>query len=118
MPLGRITLYVRDVEATIDFYERHFGFKPLRQEGDRIVELLASDGGANLMIHQAGKAQKMGQVLVKLVFDVENVDAFRAKCAGDGLEFGPLHQADGYVFANAKDPSGNPIAISSRAFRR
>ncbi|HEX8049272.1 MAG TPA: VOC family protein, partial [Rhizobium sp.] len=30
----------------------------------------------------------------------------------------PLHQADGYVFANAKDPSGNPIAISSRAFRR
>ncbi|TIX91494.1 VOC family protein [Rhizobium sp. P44RR-XXIV] len=118
MPLGRIVLYVRDVEATIDFYQRYFSFKPLRQEGDRIVELLAPDGGANLMIHQAGKAQKMGQVLVKLVFDVENVDAFRAKCAGDGLEFGPLHQADGYVFANAKDPSGNPIAISSRAFRR
>ncbi len=118
MPLGRIVLYVRDTEATIDFYQRYFGFKPLRQDGDRIVELLAPDGGANLMIHQAGKAQKMGQVLVKLVFDVENVEAFRAKCAGDGLEFGPLHQADGYVFANAKDPSGNPIAISSRAFRR
>ena len=118
MPLGRVVLYVRDVEATIDFYERHFGFKPLRQDGDRIVELLASDGGANLMIHPAGKAQKMGQVLVKLGFDVEDVEAFRDKCAGEGLEFGPLHQADGYVFANAKDPSGNPIAISSRAFRK
>jgi catechol 2,3-dioxygenase-like lactoylglutathione lyase family enzyme len=117
MPLGRITLYARNVDATVSFYEKHFGFKPLYLEGDRIVELLAQDGGANLLIHPAGKAQKMGQVLVKLVFDVENVEAFRTKCAEEGLEFGPLHQADGYVFANAKDPSGNPIAISSRAFR-
>ncbi|MGY5808544.1 VOC family protein [Rhizobium sp. LEGMi198b] len=118
MPLGRLVLYARDVDATISFYEKHFGFKPLRQDGDRIVELLAPDGGANLMIHPAGKAQKMGQVLVKLVFDVEDVEAFRAKCAGNGLEFGPLHQADGYVYANAQDPCGNSISISSRAFRR
>lgn len=118
MPLGRIILYVRDVETTIGFYERHFGFRPHRQDGDRIVELLAPDGGANLLIHPAGKAQKMGQVLVKLVFDVEHVEAFRAKCAEEGLEFGPIHRADGYVFANARDPSGNSIAISSRAFRR
>jgi len=118
MPLGRLVLYVRDVEATIGFYEKHFGFKPLRQDGDRIVELLAPDGGANLMIHPAAKAQKMGQSLVKLVFDVEHVEAFRTKCASQGLEFGPLHQADGYVFANAKDPCGNSISISSRAFRR
>jgi catechol 2,3-dioxygenase-like lactoylglutathione lyase family enzyme len=117
MPLGRVVLYVRDVEATIGFYERHFGFKPLRLQGDRIVELRAEDGGANLMIHPAGKAQKMGQVLVKLVFDVEHVEAFRARCSEDGLEFGPIHQADGYIFANAKDPSGNSISISSRAFR-
>jgi len=118
MPLGRITLYVRDVEATIRFYVTHFGFTPLRLEGDRIVELLASDGGANLMIHPAGKAQKMGQSLVKLVFDVEHVEAFRARCSEKGLEFGPIHHADGYAFANAKDPSGNPISISSRAFRQ
>ncbi|MDL2405439.1 VOC family protein [Rhizobium calliandrae] len=118
MALGRIILYARDVEATIGFYEKHFGFKPLRQAGDRIVELLAPDGGANLMVHPAAKTQKMGQSSVKLVFDVELVEAFRAKCASGGLEFGPLHQADGYVFANAKDPSGNSISISSRAFRR
>ena len=117
MPLGRLILYVRDVEATIRFYEKHFGFKPHRQEGDRIVELLAPEGGANLMIHPAAKAQKMGQALVKLVFDVEHVEAFRARCVEKGLEFGPVHQADGYIFANAKDPSGNSISISSRAFR-
>jgi len=118
MTLGRLVLYVRDIAATVAFYEKHFAFKAIQHEGDRIVELVALDGGANLMVHPAGKAQKMGQSLVKLVFDVEDVAAFSAKCAGAGLEFGPLHQADGYVFANAKDPSGNSISISSRAFRK
>jgi hypothetical protein len=106
------------VEATVGFYEKHFAFEPLRQEGDRIVELVAPDGGINLLIHPAAKTQKMGQSLVKLTFDVEHVEAFHAKCSSEGLEFGPLHQADGYVFANAKDPCGNSISISSRAFRR
>ncbi|MDE1993334.1 MAG: VOC family protein [Rhizobiaceae bacterium] len=118
MPLGRLVLYARDVEATVDFYERYFGFKPLRRDGDRIVELLAPDGGASLMIHPAAKSQKMGQVLVKLVFDIKDVEAFRDACAKEGFEFGPLHRADGYMFANAKDPCGNSISISSRAFRR
>jgi predicted enzyme related to lactoylglutathione lyase len=118
MRLGRLVLYVRDVEATIAFYERYFGFKALRLEGDRIVELVASDGGANLMIHKAAASQKMGQVLVKLAFDVEDVEGFCAECASRGLDFGPIHKADGYVYANAKDPSGNPISVSSRAFRR
>ncbi|GES44110.1 hypothetical protein RsS62_33620 [Rhizobium dioscoreae] len=108
MSLGRITLYVRDVEATISFYEKHFGFKPLRLEGDRIVELLARHGGANLMIHPAGKAQKMGQVLVKLVFDVEHVEAFRAKCAEEGLEFGPLHQPTAMFSPMPRIPQGIP----------
>ena len=117
MRLGRLVLYVRDVEATIGFYEKHFGYVAQRLDGDRIVELVAPDGGANLMIHPAGKAQKMGQVLVKLVFDVENVDAFCARSKVAGLEFGSVHHADGYQFANAKDPSGNSISVSNRAFR-
>ncbi|CAN7684915.1 VOC family protein [Rhizobium sp. LjRoot254] len=116
MRLGRLVLYVRDVEATIGFYEKHFGYKAERLDGDRIVELVAPDGGVNLMVHPAGKGQKMGQVLVKLVFDVENVEAFCAQSSAKGLEFGSIHQADGYQFANAKDPSGNSISISSRAF--
>ncbi|CAN7356509.1 VOC family protein [Pararhizobium sp. LjRoot255] len=118
MRLGRLVLYARDVEAMVGFYEKHFAFKPLRQANDRIIELVASDGGANLMIHPAGQAQKMGQSLVKLVFDVEDVEAFCTKCAGDGLEFGSLHRADSYVFANAKDPCGNSISVSSRSFRQ
>ncbi|HEV7323061.1 MAG TPA: VOC family protein [Ensifer sp.] len=118
MPINRIILYAHDVEATVRFYEKHFGFQACREAGDRIVELTPPDGGASLMVHPAAKGQRRGQSLVKLVFDVSDVEAFCERSAAEGLVFGAIHQADGYQFANAKDPSDNPISISSRAFRR
>ena len=116
--LSRVILYAKDVEETVDFYQRHFGFGVLRLPGDRIVELVASDGGANLMIHSAAKGVRVGQVTVKLVFDVEDVPAFCEASARGGLVFGKVHPADGYAYANAKDPCGNNISVSSRAFRK
>ncbi|WEZ83317.1 VOC family protein [Rhizobium sp. 32-5/1] len=116
--LTRIVLYTRDVDATARFYEQHFSFIQMDDPGDRITELRHPEGGAILMLHKAGKAQRMGQVLVKLVFDVEDVAAYIAARASDGLAFGPIHHADGYTYANAKDPDGNSISVSSRAFRR
>ena len=118
LALGRIILYARDVEATVAFYETHFGFTALRLPGDRIVELVAASGGANLMVHQAAKGVRTGQVTVKLVFDVEDVAGFCERSARNGLAFGVVHRADGYSYANAKDPCDNPIQVSSRAFRR
>lgn len=118
MPLGRVVIYARDVEETARFYERHFGFTATRSPGDRIVELVASDGGANILLHQAAKGQRSGQSVVKLVFDVEDVELFCRQRAEHGLDFGAIHKADGYLFANAKDPCQNPISVSSRAFRK
>jgi catechol 2,3-dioxygenase-like lactoylglutathione lyase family enzyme len=115
--LNRILLYSRNVEETVAFYERHFGFEARREAGDRIVELASPNGGSTIMVHQAAKGQRAGQSAVKLVFDVEDVEAFCAKCAKEGLEFGAIHLADGYAFANAYDPCKNPISVSSRAFR-
>ncbi|MFK0273362.1 VOC family protein [Ensifer sp. NPDC090286] len=118
MPIKRIILYAQDVEATVRFYENHFGFQASREAGDRIVELVSAEGGANLMIHPAAKGQRKGQSTVKLVFDVADVEAFCQGRAKKGLVFGTIHRADGYTFANAVDPSGNPISVSSRAFRK
>lgn len=114
--LNGIMLYVRDVQVTCDFYGRHFGFVSQWQAGDRVVELRVPGGGATLMLHPAGKSVKTGQVTVKLVFDIEDVDGFKEKCLAQGLVFGSTHQADGYRFANCKDPDGNSVSISSRAF--
>ncbi|OBZ92458.1 glyoxalase [Pararhizobium polonicum] len=118
MLLNRVVLYVRDVSQSAHFYEQNFGFQAHSEEGDRIVEMVNPLGGAILMLHPAGKAQKTGQSIVKLVFDVEDVETFVGVCAQNGLHFGSLHQADGYVFANAKDPCGNAISVSSRAYRK
>ncbi|GLS23911.1 hypothetical protein GCM10007874_69320 [Labrys miyagiensis] len=115
--LNRVILYVRDVEETVAFYERHFGFKAVRLSWDRIVELVCPEGGAGILVHAGAKGQKFGQVAVKLSFQVEDVEAFCAERAAKGLVFGPLHKGDGYVFANAKDPNGNSISVSGRPVR-
>ena len=116
--LGRVVLYVRDVERSAAFYATHFGYVTQQEAGDRIVELHGPAGAANIMLHTASKSQKLGQVAVKLVCDVADVAGFVAEAKKTGLEFGPLHAGTGYHFANARDPDGNAISVSSRAFRR
>jgi predicted enzyme related to lactoylglutathione lyase len=116
--LGRILLYVHDIEAVAEFYFRAFGFRILREDGDRIVELESPDNaGSNIMLHPLGRGRKAGQTLAKLVFDCPDVGSFCARASGKGVEFGPLHKGEGYVFANTKDPAGNSVSVSSRLYR-
>ncbi len=115
--INRVVMYAKHVDKMVAFYEKYFAFTADVAEGDRIVELTPADGGMTLLIHQAGKGMKEGQACVKLVFDVEDVPQFHERCAQNGLKLGTIHQADGYVYANGKDPSKNSIQISSRAFR-
>ena len=114
--IGRIIIYTKKTDQMVDFYQRLFGYRAVRHDGDRIVELLPQGAGAVLMLHPASKGQREGQSLVKLVFDVEDVEGFRDELLEQGLQVGPVHDGGGYVFANARDPSNNPISISSRAF--
>ena len=114
--LGSVTLYVRSIETTIAFYEKHFGYVAKHFQEDRLIELHSPNNGFQINLHQAAKSLKKGQVLVKLVFEVKDVADFVAQSAERGLKFGPLHDGLGYYFSNAKDPDGNPIAVSGRAF--
>lgn len=115
--LGTILLYARDMPKTAAFYRTHFGFTGSDAVVEGLIELHAPAGGASLLIHQAAKSVKLGQAGVKLSFHVRDVPQFIADALARGLAFGSIHQANGYCFANAKDPDGNPISISSRAFR-
>ena len=115
-PLGRIIIYTKRLDAAAEFYCKHFGFEQLRLEGDRIVELISHDGAANILLHPMSPGQKEGQTLMKLVFDVADVNEFCRASEEKGLRFGPIHQADEYCFANAKDPANNSVSVSSRAF--
>ena len=114
--LGRLVVYTRRIDEMAEFYSRFFGFSVVRLENDRIVELSPKNGGMTILLHPAAAKQKEGQVLVKLVFDVEDVPAFCKAAEANGLVFGKIHEAAGYSFANAKDPAKNSIQVSSRAF--
>ena len=70
------------------------------------------------MLHPLGRGRKGGQTVAKLVFDVPDVVGFCVRAAEQGLDFGAIHKGDGYLFANARDPAGNSVSVSSRAFRQ
>ena len=114
--LGRVVIYTHKMAEMASFYQKHFGFDVVQKDDDRITELVHGDAGIGILLHPASARQKEGQVMVKLVFDVADVPAFCEKAAKDGLKFGKIFQADGYCFANAKDPAKNSIQVSSRAF--
>lgn len=115
-PINRIIIYTKKMQEMAEFYVRFFGYESVTRDGDRIVELRPRVGGLTLLLHPASKGQKEGQSLVKLLFDVEDVETCRDALKRRGLDVGPIHEAEGYRFANAKDPSKNSISISSRAF--
>ncbi|ASU39206.1 glyoxalase [Herbaspirillum sp. meg3] len=116
--LNTILIYARNPAVTSAFYKDHFGFKTTGEMHDGLIELNSPAVGINLLVHQAAKSLKFGQAVVKLMFSVSDVESFKVESAKGGLEFGSIHKANGYQFANAKDPDGNSVAISSRDYRQ
>jgi predicted enzyme related to lactoylglutathione lyase len=117
--ISRVILYVKDIEKVAVFYQTFFGMQRIESDEPGWLELESPSGGCLIALHQASKAQKCGAA-VKLVFGVEDVPAFKAAAALRGLQFGAVHsvrQGAGHEFANAKDPAGNSISISSRGMK-
>lgn len=116
-PLNSIIIYAKHMQKTASFYQQFFGFEGSVEAVDGVIELTHPQGGSRLLIHQAARSVKGGHSGLKLMFDVQDVEAFKLASAERGLLFGATHQARGYSFANVKDPDNNSISISSRYFR-
>jgi predicted enzyme related to lactoylglutathione lyase len=114
-PIAGIILYVKDIPKVSAFYQKHFGFTVLPGCLVGWQQLISPNGGCGLALHQAAKSQKSGAAM-KIVFGVPDVKRFITERRQHGLEFGPVHEAKGICFANAKDPAGNSISISDRAY--
>jgi len=112
--LSHLVLYVKKLEAVEAFYCTLFGYRALRKDGDRIVELVPSGSGARLLLHPAATSAKQGQAQTKLAFYVDDVIGFCSDANSKGVAFGTIHSADGYHFANTKDPAGNSVQVTSR----
>jgi len=113
--ISRIILFVRDLPRVADFYQKHFGFAPIPTTEKGWLELATAAGGCTLALHQAAAAAREGgQSQVKIVFGVADVHSAKEELAAQGLRFGKVYEVDGFAFANARDPEGNRIQISSR----
>ena len=115
LPVVRIILYVKDIPKVAAFYEEHFGLVTLPSTEHGWLELKSASGGCTIALHQAAKSQKSGSA-VKIVFGTQDVRRFVAERSQAGLKFGPIHEAEGFEYGNAKDPAGNSISVSSRGF--
>ncbi len=113
IPIVRVILYVKDIPKVADFYQRHFGMTPLPSQEKGWLEMMSSSGGCNIALHQASTAQKNGAA-IKLVFGVVDIRKFKEEREREGLKFGAIHTGGNIQFANAKDPAGNSVQISSR----
>jgi predicted enzyme related to lactoylglutathione lyase len=117
IPIVRIILYVKDIPKVAEFYQRHFGMTPLPSSEKGWLEMTSDSGGCTIALHQASTGQKSGAAM-KLVFGIADIATFRSEKETDGLKFGPIHKFDNFEFANAKDPAGNSIQISSRGLKQ
>jgi predicted enzyme related to lactoylglutathione lyase len=117
-PITRLALYVRDIQKIGDFYSQHFGFIQDASEMPHLLRLTPPGGGCALALLQASKGHKIGQSCIKIVFDVEDIAAFKKNCLKAGLKFGPTHECDDYAYSNARDPARNLIQISNSSFRK
>ncbi|MCZ8256497.1 MAG: VOC family protein [Polaromonas sp.] len=113
--LGTLIIYSRDMKKSAVFYATHFGFITTGEVSEGLIALRAPNTGAGILIHQATRSVKPGQVGLKRVFHVKDVAAFVAEAAERGLKSGAIHEANGYSFANAKDPDKKSVRVSSRA---
>src|SRR5579863_3436411 len=120
-PIVRVILYVRDIAKVAAFYQRFFGMHALPGATEGWLELASPAGGCTIALHQAAVSQKSGSAM-KLVFGVADVRGFKNAKEKQGLKFGVVHavteEGQSFEFANARDPAGNSISISSRGIEK
>lgn len=115
LPIVRVILSVKNSPMVAEFYQRHFGLKPLPSRQKGWLEI-TSGNGCNIAQHQAAKSHKSGAAM-KIVFGVKDGLRFKQEPEADGLQFGPNHGGQDFAFANTKDPAGNLVQISSRSMK-
>ena len=107
---SRATLGVRDVPASIDFYQKALGFQVLVSMGEPPHFALIGNGDTGLGLNET--AEPAVADFACCYFDVEGVDALHQRCVDAGATIAaPLTRQPwgNYDFVVA-DPDGHQIA--------
>jgi catechol 2,3-dioxygenase-like lactoylglutathione lyase family enzyme len=112
-PLVHLNLTVADVDRSVDFYRRWFGFTgPRRHYPDGTV-FVSNDEGFDLALHP-GRPPEDPAPTFHFGFRCptpDEVRAVRADLGGAGVQLTESYDDDGYVNLKCRDPDGYEIEV-------
>jgi catechol 2,3-dioxygenase-like lactoylglutathione lyase family enzyme len=110
-------IYCRDVERSLAFYTRHFGFKAVdqfRYEGKPVyARLVAPAGNGTIALHQAAPGAPVTSDGVRLYFEIRDLDMVCEKLKRAGVYFSQMPQMMpwGWRHAYLDDPDNHEISL-------
>jgi catechol 2,3-dioxygenase-like lactoylglutathione lyase family enzyme len=114
--ISALTLFVEDLEAAKEFYDRAFGLPIYFQDddsavynfGNTLINLLKIDEAPSL-IGPAKVAGRDAGARIQLTIEVDDVDATTAVLQSRGIELlnGPIDRPWGIRTASFQDPAGH-----------
>lgn len=120
--IAAITLFVEDLAASREFYQRVFGLPVVFEDedsavfafGTTLINLLAAPAAREL-IEPAIVARREGGSRLQLTINVEDVDAVCAELAKRGVALlnGPMDRPWGVRTASFVDPGGHIWEIAT-----
>lgn len=119
--IEHVALFADDLEASRDFFVRHFGMKVVLDNSKAPVRgyFLAGAGGSVLEVIERPKGQTNAnqRFVCHVAFAVDDLDATRKQIEAEGLVFetDTIVETPEFRTAFFRDPEGNRIQILKRA---
>jgi lactoylglutathione lyase len=110
---------VNDMEKTLDFYTKVFGFEITRRHesprGSKLAFLAVpnSDEEIEITYYPGSGSVEVQEDLMHLAFEVESMDDFKKHLDSIGYQFsdGPTQSSSGSTFAFVDAPEGYEVEI-------
>ena len=108
-------IYTSDYPRALRFYRDLFGFKLIEEYPGGYGRLQSPGGRATIALHTLEPGQRMDprHDSIRLYFEIEALDAFCERLAGQGVSFDqkPTDMPWGWRHAYLRDPDGHDLSL-------
>jgi lactoylglutathione lyase len=110
MKIGFVTIHVKDLAKTVEFYEKVMGFSIAKQfkAGPEVEIVFMDDGAGNLLEFISGTGKTVETKGLSIGFNVEDIEATLEHLKNNNVKviFGPVTMPSGVKLLNALDING------------
>jgi catechol 2,3-dioxygenase-like lactoylglutathione lyase family enzyme len=113
MELNHVLLYVEDVDAALDFYERRLGFERVAAE-QGYARVRVPGGNATVALHAiSSEPRPPWNEGIAVYFEIDELDAYCTRLADAGVAFDqqPTDMPWGWRHAYLRDPDGHRLSF-------